>query len=212
MIIAVPFLVILFFPQCRGAVQEGISLGWTLVNPKPESHFEPTQMQTPALTPSPTPTPHPTQPPVPTPTFTPTVTPTTAPSPTPTPFQRNENEVRETLISLGGQAMERGSSSEHDAKLEKVVRDSLLYGQFDLALWAARNGVGSSKTSSMLADVAYCIAIEGGYEWARYIAKLIPLYAVEQQTLNKIFDLEHRSLRETPPPSCRKVPWLTMPN
>ena len=137
--------------------------------------------------------------------------PTTTPEPTPTPIQKTENEIRETLISLGYQAVGSPTNDEQDAKLKVVVNESLSYGQLDLALWAARNGALNANQSSMLAKVAECIAIEGEFELARRAARFIPLSQVEQQTLNKIFELEHKSLRETPPPSCRNHAWLVLP-
>ena len=128
-------------------------------------------MRTPTMTLSPAPMPAPTTTPTPTstprPTSTPTSTPSPTPAPTPTPIQKTENEIRETLISLGYQAMDSPTFSEQDAKLKEVVNESLSYGQLDLAFWAAKNGGFAANQSSMLAKVAECIAIEGKYELAR---------------------------------------------
>ena len=108
--------------------------------------------------------------------------------------------------------MESTDANKRDTKLQKIVRDSLLSGQFYMALWAAQNAIDSDSQSSMLESVASCMAYEEEYDWARYVAGLMKNDDMKQQTLDKIFDLEHKSLRYTPPPSCRTSPWFRMPS
>ncbi len=152
--------------------------------------------------------------PTPTPTRTPTTTPTPASTPTPhlTVSEKTVEEVRTTLRSLMGQALKRRYLRDKDAGLEVVANDGILHGQFDIAFDAALSGQYDSNKSEMLAEVARCVAIEGWYSTARSIAEFIPYNNAKQEVKGEIFDLEHQSLRETPPPLCRQTNWLRMPS
>ena len=83
--------------------------------------------------------------------------------------------------------MESTDATVRDPKLEEIVRDSLLSGQFYIALWAARNAIDPNNQSLMLRRVAYCMTYEEEYDWARYVARLIKNDDMRQQTLDKIF-------------------------
>ena len=178
----------------------------------PAVHSSPTPTVTSTPTPIPiataTPRPKPTQTPTPTPPPTPTPTPTPTYSPSPT---TTVEEVRGVLISLWHQSLRRSSSSNRDSGLKIVVSDAVHYGQYDIALGAAKQGSVSSNKSSMLVYVARCMAREGWFDWARHAADHVPNSGPQKTIRDEIFNLEHRSLRNTPPPLCRQVDWVRAP-
>lgn len=190
------------------AVQEMFSETSQSRSPARDYQFPPT----PSITPTPTPIPIATATPRATPTMTPTPTHTPTPTPTPRPTPtRTVEEVRSVLISLWHQSLRRSTSSHRDTGLNTVVRDAVYYGQYDIALGSAKQGSLSSNKSSMLVYVARCMAREGWFEWARHAADHIPLSGPQQRIRDEIFDLEHRTLRNTPPPLCRQMSWVRAP-
>ncbi len=131
------------------------------------------------LSPTPTVTQTPTS--IPIATATPRLPPTLIPPPTPTPTPtRTVEGVRATLISLRDQALRRQYNNDRDAGLNIVVKDAVYYGQYDIALDAAKRGGWASNKSSMLAYVAECMAREEWYEWARHAADHIPILSLKQ--------------------------------
>ena len=164
----------------------------------------PTWTPIPIATATPRPTPTPSPRPVP--------TSTSEPTPTPTGVKRTEEEIEATLISLGNDALRVRDVYDRDAKLAKVVESSLTYGQFHIAFWAAKNGTNAFDQSEMLDSVAMCMAFESDFSWARYVASFMINELMKQETYDRIFELEYKSLRQTPPPSCRSEDWLRMPN
>ena len=145
----------------------------------------------------------------------PTNTPRPAPTPTPTPALtlQSQKEIREILQSLRKQAQETVGIYNQDAKLRKIVDDGLLFGQYDIAFWAATDGGIVSTRSAMISDVVYCVAYEEEFVLARLIASTISDPDVQQKVLDDIFHLEHRKLRSIAlPPVCRKTDWLRLPN
>ena len=176
------------------------SLNTTLIS---EPQLSPTSTYTPAPIPTKTPTPIPT--------LTPTPTPTNTPTPSPIPSNRTIAEIRTTLRSLMGQALNRSSSWDKHAGLEIVVDDAILHAQFDIAFDAALSGDNDSRNSDMLAKVARCVARAGWYSTARNVTEFILRDFTRQSVKKEIFDLEHQSLRETPPPLCHATKWIRMP-
>ena len=167
---------------------------------------------TPSITPTPTPIPIATATPRATPTMTPTPTHTSTPTPTPQPTPtRTVEEVRAVLMSLWRQSLGRPYTADRDAGLNTVVTDAVHYGQYDIALGAAKQGGWDANKSDMLVYVAECMAREGWYDWARHAADHIPYFGPQNTVRERIFNLEHQSLRNTPPPLCRQVTWVRTP-
>ena len=166
----------------------------------------------PQLEPAPTPVPNPTITPAPTPTPTPTPDPTPTPSSTLAVSDKTVQEVRTTFRSLMKRAFEKESARDRDAQFEAVVDDAILHGQFDIAFEAAVSIEDDSKKSYMLTDVALCIAAETWYSRASVVATYIPNDYRRQSVEDKIFALEHDSLRGTPAPLCRQTNWLKIPD
>ena len=175
------------------------------------SDLSPTPSPTPPTFPEPTATPTPTPIPIATATPRPTLTPTPTPTSTPTPT-RTVEEVRAVLISLWSQSLRHSFNSDRDAGLNIVITDAVHYGQYDIALDAAKQGGWDSNKSSMLVYVARCMAREGWYGWARHAADHVPNSKPQENIRREIFNLEHQSLRNTPPPLCRQVPWVRAPD
>lgn len=108
--------------------------------------------------------------------------------------------------------MTRRYTAEQDAGLETVVDEAVRYGQYDIALSAAKRGGYDSNRSNMLVFVARCMAHEGWYQKALDATNHIPYIGPKRFIRQEIFDLQQQSLQGRPPPNCRQSSWLRAPN